>query len=299
MPHVNNWTLQAQNAQLPAINVGDSYDVLWYFQPGQPGANTSDWDLTGAPKAHWTTALGNTFSTALISGISGDTTGWRFHYQIYVNGVAFPQLSADDPVGGSFNTYITPTVPDPGFGQFSSIPWQACDPSIGWDVFVRITNIGTTDYPGNWFGMTWQIGIGTVCPTTPSITNDGKPFIVTTASIDGSGKIQDQAVLSDGAHTPTGTITFDLYGPDDVGCASSIIHTETVSVSGNGTYNTSTGYTPVAAGMYQWIATYSGDVWNIGNETACGDTDEQVTVVFPGLAHYFSNGGLDWLRTSF
>ena len=48
-------------------------------------------------------------------------------------------------------------------------------------------------------------------------------------------RITDTATLSGGA-TPTGTITFNLYGPDNLTCAGAAIFTSTVLVNGNGTY---------------------------------------------------------------
>ena len=45
-----------------------------------------------------------------------------------------------------------------------------------------------------------------------------------------------------------------------------MVDTETVTVSGNGTYTTPTGYTlpttGTVTGTYQWVATYSGDANN-------------------------------------
>ena len=59
------------------------------------------------------------------------------------------------------------------------------------------------------------------------------------------------------------------------------VDTETVTVSGNGTYTTPTGFTlpttGTVTGTYQWDATYSGD----GNNNTASDTGaatEQVTV---------------------
>jgi hypothetical protein len=73
--------------------------------------------------------------------------------------------------------------------------------------------------------------------------------------------LRDSAVLSGGTN-PTGTITFTLFFKG----GATPVDTETVTVNGNGTYNTPTGFTvPVArssAGMYQWNATYSGDAHN-------------------------------------
>ena len=86
----------------------------------------------------------------------------------------------------------------------------------------------------------------------------------------------DSATLT-GGFSPTGTITFDLFAPGVV----LPIDTESVNVTGNGTYTTPNGYTlptsgPVA-GTYQWVATYSGDDNNIGVASASGD--EPVVVV--------------------
>src|SRR5205807_10504200 len=53
----------------------------------------------------------------------------------------------------------------------------------------------------------------------------------------------DTAVLS-GGYNPTGTITFTLY------LGASVVDTETVSVSGNGSYVTPSGYLPAATGTY-------------------------------------------------
>ena len=80
----------------------------------------------------------------------------------------------------------------------------------------------------------------------------------------------DSATLS-GGFEETGTITFDLYAPGGV----VPIHTEIVTVSGNGTYTTPTGYTlpttGTVTGTYQWVATYSGDGNNNGVASANGD----------------------------
>ncbi len=51
-------------------------------------------------------------------------------------------------------------------------------------------------------------------------------------------QLTDTATLSGGIN-PTGTITFTLYNPSHVA-----VYTDTVTVSGNGTYDTSTGTNP-------------------------------------------------------
>jgi len=81
---------------------------------------------------------------------------------------------------------------------------------------------------------------------------------------------------TDGADAD-GTITFDLYGPDDATCATSITQL-TASVSGNGDYS-SGDYTPTAAGTYRWVASYDGSSPNtLGTSGACNDANESVVV---------------------
>jgi hypothetical protein len=86
--------------------------------------------------------------------------------------------------------------------------------------------------------------------------------------------LTDSAVLSGGYHE-TGTITFTLF------LGSTKVDTETVTVTGNGTYTTPTGYTlpssGTVTGTYQWDATYSGD-GNNSSVSESGNENEQVTV---------------------
>ncbi|WP_203910421.1 choice-of-anchor A family protein [Rhizocola hellebori] len=110
----------------------------------------------------------------------------------------------------------------------------------------------------------------TTTPATPSITTDASPDITL------GGSITDTANLADG-DSPTGSITFDLYGPNNATCAGQPIFSTQTSVNGNGPY-TSAPFTPTQVGTYQWIATYSGDANNAPADTACGDPAEQVVV---------------------
>src|SRR5262249_35718677 len=64
----------------------------------------------------------------------------------------------------------------------------------------------------------------------------------------GSGqRLTDSATLAYG-NNPTGTLTFKLLAPDGV----TVVDSEPVNVTGNGTYVTPTGYIPMATGTYHW-----------------------------------------------
>ncbi|MDI1463908.1 hypothetical protein QEZ54_23255 [Catellatospora sp. KI3] len=87
--------------------------------------------------------------------------------------------------------------------------------------------------------------------------------------------VRDVATLSGGS-SPTGTIKFTLYGPNDPTCAK-VAFTRTVTISGNGTYR-SGDFRPGKAGTYRWRAEYSGDSRNGSVLTACDDAAERVIV---------------------
>ena len=116
-----------------------------------------------------------------------------------------------------------------------------------------------------------QVTVNVASPTLDTIPD---PTAVTLGA--SAVTLMDTATLEGGFH-PTGTITFTLFhdgGPTPV-------DTETVTVSGNGTYTTPSGFTlpttGTVTGTYQWDATYSGD----GNNNTASDTGaatEQVTV---------------------
>lgn len=80
----------------------------------------------------------------------------------------------------------------------------------------------------------------------------------------GSGAQLTASATLTGAYNPTGTITFTLYAFH----GTSALDVETVSVNGNGTYSTRTGYLPSATGTYQWVASYSGDGNNSPSSSA-------------------------------
>lgn len=95
----------------------------------------------------------------------------------------------------------------------------------------------------------------------------------------GSGvDLTDSATLS-GGYYPTGTITFKLYAPDGV----TVVDTETVTVNGNGTYFTPNGYLPTATGIYEWVASYSGDANNSPVSDNFGDEPVAVGVAGPSF----------------
>ena len=109
--------------------------------------------------------------------------------------------------------------------------------------------------------------------------NAATPQLTTQASASGfpaGVSIFDVATLGLGDN-PTGTITFDLYGPDNATCAGDPIFTSDVTVNGNANYQ-SESYPTNRAGTYQWVASYSGDANNDAVNTPCDVASERVVV---------------------
>ncbi len=101
--------------------------------------------------------------------------------------------------------------------------------------------------------------------------------------------LTDSATLS-GGYNPGGTITFYLFAPGVTpnGTDSNNVYSDTVTVSGNGTYTTATGtnpggYVPTVAGTYEWVAVYSGDANNNGVTSGYGSEPETVSKASPAI----------------
>jgi uncharacterized repeat protein (TIGR01451 family) len=105
---------------------------------------------------------------------------------------------------------------------------------------------------------------------TPALTG------AASASVPAGAAIHDAATLA-GGHDASGTIAFDVYGPGDTACATSLAGS-TAAVAGDATYE-SAPFTARTAGTYRWIARYGGDVNNEpAGPTACAGAAQAVAV---------------------
>ena len=96
---------------------------------------------------------------------------------------------------------------------------------------------------------------------------------IPSGSVPTGGTISDSASLSGGA-SPTGSVTFTLFGPGDVTCTTPIA-TRIGALTGNTA--SSGGVTAGAAGTYRWMATYGGDADNNPVTSPCGSETVVVT----------------------
>jgi len=116
-----------------------------------------------------------------------------------------------------------------------------------------------------------------ISKATPSLST------VATSAVVGAA-VHDTATLSEGVN-PTGTLTFEAFGPNNVSCTGAAVYTKAVSVAGNGSYG-SEDFTAATAGAYRWTVTYSGDADNEAADSLCNSANETSTVskASPGIS---------------
>jgi Ice-binding-like len=103
----------------------------------------------------------------------------------------------------------------------------------------------------------------------------GGPTIATTpsGSVPAGGTVSDSATVTGGA-SPSGSVTFKLFGPGDTTCSTPIA-TRTATLTAG---SASSGPVTVgAAGTYNWTAAYSGDANNRPVSSPCGSEKVVVT----------------------
>ncbi|WP_436495285.1 prealbumin-like fold domain-containing protein [Actinokineospora sp. HUAS TT18] len=122
----------------------------------------------------------------------------------------------------------------------------------------------------------WQVVYSGDANNNPAISVCTSEIVVITKIQPGMTTAQtllpnDSSTLTGATAGAGGSITFKLFSPADATCAGTPALTETVSVSGNGTYST-TNTTVFASteGTWRWLVTYSGDANNEPTTSACG-----------------------------
>ena len=267
--------------------------VLGVVVKGGPNANLYDYrpvGVTSGTGLHAPLGPGNKF--AGLSHLS-------FCYIVKANPTIVTQVSSasitiGDPVsdtatlsGGSsptgtitFNAFGPNDATCSGTAAFTNTVTVSGNGNYSSGSFTP-TAVGTYRWIASYSGDGANNAATTACndPNETVVVNKARPGIVTqvsSASITIGGSVSDTATLS-GGFNPTGTITFNAYGPNDADCSGAAAFTDTVTVSGNGNYS-SGSFTPTAVGTYRWIANYSGDANNEVATTACNDPNESVEV---------------------
>ncbi len=118
------------------------------------------------------------------------------------------------------------------------------------------------------------VTVGKASPTIATTPNPASAIVGTS--------LNDTAHVSGGS-SPTGTVTFDLYGPTDSTCSGVALYIKTVALSGSDAATTD-GPASALTGTYHWTATYNGDSNNNTASSSCASEAVTVTKASPGIA---------------
>ncbi len=111
------------------------------------------------------------------------------------------------------------------------------------------------------------LAISSVGKASPALTGNASSGAVGTA-------IHDEATVT-GGFSPTGEVTFSVYGPADTSCSTPL---KTAAVPLQGGHATSADFLAQQAGKFRWTAQYEGDANNEAAVLGCGATNQASTV---------------------
>ncbi|HSN03076.1 MAG TPA: hypothetical protein VLS91_06295, partial [Acidimicrobiales bacterium] len=189
-------------------------------------------------------ASGATVTSALPGTIVHDTAAFTGQFSTAIGGTVTYQRFATADCTGTVATTQNVSV-----GAGGAIP----------DASTFTIGSSSVSFNAIYNGDGTNVGVTSACePLTVSQHTTGLSTATSpTSLVVGSGAINDTATLT-GGYSPSGTIDFYLFSPSQTctttpGASDYTWHYQ-ASVSGNGAYTSTPGYTPTVTGTWQWVA---------------------------------------------
>ena len=226
-----------------------------YLVCGQPSTEKASPSLTTAPGAGGTVGTAVLNDTGTLSG--GASPGGSITFNLY----------NPSQTGCTGTPVYTQTVTVSGDGSYSTTNTSPANMA------------GTWNWTAMYSGDSNNLGSSSACGQETVSVAEASPTLTTAPSSGGavgSAVLNDTGTLS-GGYEPSGSITFNLYNPSQTGCTGTPAYTQTVTVSGDGSYSTANTATATTAGTWSWTATYTGDSNNLGASSACAQETVSVT----------------------
>ena len=227
---------------------------------------------TSACNAANETSSVNKAGPAISTEATDITVGGKIHDTATLSGgqgpggtITFEAFGPADATCGSTAAF-TKTVTVSGNGEYGSTDFE---PKEAGTYRWVVTYSGDANNKGATSACNAANETSTVAQATPTIATQATDTTI-------GGEVHDTATIAGGVG-PTGTITFRVFGPGDTTCSATVVHTSTVTVNANGSYE-SEAITPAEAGTYRWTAEYSGDGNNKAATSACNAANETSTV---------------------
>jgi hypothetical protein len=214
----------------------------------------------------------NKATPTLATLASGSTAaGGMIHDTATVSGGASPTGTVSFTLYGPGDTTCTTAI--------GTNPNVALSGGTAASANFTTTTLGTYRFVVTYSGDANNNAVTSACSDAAeqiTVTTKATPTLATVASGSATvgGQIRDTATVSGGV-APSGTVAFNLYGPGDTTCLTSIgTSTNPLGVA----TVTSANFTTTSVGIYRFVAAYNGDANNTAVSTACGDTGEQIAV---------------------
>ena len=263
-----------------------------------PGGGSYEYKITAKYHSSWSASTGFTSAVnvqyATSTSASGPATG------LTSTAIAASAISSTLSGGSGATGTVTFKV----FGPQATAP-TTCT-SGGTTVGTATVSGNATYNPSAGFTPTsagtywWYASYGGDTNNASSVSTCGSGMSSTvvknataiTASGPASGNVGTAiaasaigSTLSGATSGATGTVTYTVFGPQTTApssCSSGGTSVGTATVSGNGTYNPSAGFTPSSPGTYWWYVSYNGDGSNSASTSTCGSGMASTSVAKAG-----------------
>jgi hypothetical protein len=260
---------QANVALIGAYNCCNVNGVALVYEPQQPVKASPSISTAQQPAS--ATVGSSIADQATVSGGDHPTGTVTFNLYDNPNGTGTPLFTdANEPLSG---------------GTASSGSYTTS--ATGTDYWVATYNGDANNNPVSSTNAGEPVKI---TPASPSVSVSA-PSTGTAGQAIAAPAIQ--ASLS-GGFSPSGTITFVVFGPQSSApsnCTSGGTTVGDASVSKNGSYHPSAAFTPPTPGDYWWYASYGGDANNSRAASTCGAAMTETVVSAPRVSGGGGGGG--------
>ena len=190
------------------------------------------------------------YDTATITGATAGAGG-TITYKLYSDATCTTEIDDLTPTPNTVTNGAAPNSDSHQFNSAGTFYWQAA-----------------------YSGDADNNPATSVCTSETLLVNKNQPGMTTAQNL----LPNDDAILTGATGSAGGTITFKLFGPADATCAGTAAYSQTVNVSGNGTYSTTNAsFYASTVGTWRWLVTYSGDANNLPTTSACGVENFTIT----------------------
>jgi hypothetical protein len=265
-----NITINGDGTYSPAsVSTTKVGTYTWHAVYSGDADNTTASDQGGTAEQ---VTIGKATPTVITTASTKSSTG-------SVVGTAIPEDSAvvsggDSPTG---NLVFTLKAPNGTVADTQTIAITA-DGTYATTNTAVATQVGTYTWTVSYNGDTLNNSANDQGGSAEQVvTTKATPTITTTASFKtgcgnmlGSGVPEDSAVVA-GGDSPTGSLTFTLTAPNG-----SVVDTQVVNITGDGSYATSNTVAATQTGAYTWAVTYSGDTLNNTAKDQGGSAEQLV-----------------------